>query len=61
MGVPLAKKLLSLAVGDEIVPSPSAANAVTGNKLIAMHSDRNMAKIFFFTCVSSFYGFFSLG
>ena len=53
IGVPLAKKLLPLAVGvrGEIAPVSSAANAVTGNKLIAMHSDRNTAKIFFFTCV----------
>ena len=42
-------------------PVSSAANTVIGNKLIAIHNDRNTAKIFFFTCVFLLYGFFSLG
>lgn len=51
IGVPLAKKLLPLAVGAEVVPVSSAANAVIGTKLITIHSDRNAAKNFLFTCV----------
>lgn len=43
------------------VHDSSVANAVTGNKLIAMHSDRNTAKIFFFTCVFLLLWIFSLG
>ena len=62
MGVPLAKKFVSLAVGAEVVPvSPGTANAVIGTKLITIHNDRNAAKKIFFSCVfSSFYLFYGV-
>lgn len=47
---PSVVMLLSVGVCVSVSSSP-AANAVTGNKLIAIHNDRNTAKIFFFTCV----------